>query len=117
MYSMPRCNDPAVFAEIEAEFHGRHWGFGAVRIDGSEVPRKKYWPQADMPRRFCEGTIKPLSGAKRPDCHYVSPSFYPVCYPIYYAIIENGPSYQLEWCAVGLDRPWPVDPRCRLARP
>jgi hypothetical protein len=70
-----------------------------------------------MPRRFCEGVIKPLGSSERPDCKYVSPRSYPVCYPIYYAIIENGPSYQVEWCAVGLDRPWFADPRCRLARP
>jgi hypothetical protein len=115
---LPRCNDSAVFGQIAAEFLGRHSasGFGAVRIGGREVIRK-YWPQADMPRRFCEGMVKPLSGAERLDCRYVSPSYYPVCYPIYYAIIANGPSYELEWCAVGLDRAWPVDPRCRLARP
>jgi hypothetical protein len=107
-----------VFGQIAAEFLGRHSasGFGAVRVGGREVIRK-YWPQADMPRRFCEGMVIPLSGAARLDCHYVSPSYYPVCYPIYYAIIANGPSYELKWCAVGLDRAWPVDPRCRLARP
>jgi hypothetical protein len=115
-YAVPRCDDPEVFARIGAEFSGRHWSVGPVGIRGGEVTRE-YWPQADMPRRFCEGVVKPLSGAARPGCKYHSPSFYPVCYPIYYAIIANGPSYELEWCAVGLDRAWPVDPRCRLARP
>lgn len=115
-YSVPRCDHPAVFAQIRAEFGGRHWGFGAVGIRGREVVRE-YWPQADMPRRFCEGAVKPLSGAGRPGCKYYSPSYYPVCYPIYYAIIANGPGYQLEWCVVGLDRAWPVDRRCLLARP
>jgi hypothetical protein len=111
------CDDPAVLGQIAAEFNDRHWavGFGGMR--GYEVDRKEYWPYADMRRRFCEGVVKPLRGAERPGCKYVSPSFYPVCYPIYYAIIANGPGYQLEWCAVGLDRAWPVDPRCRLARP
>jgi hypothetical protein len=116
-YAIPSCDDPAVLGQIAAEFNDRHWavGFGGMR--GYEVGRKEYWPYADMQRRFCEGVVKPLRGAERPGCKYVSPSFYPVCYPIYYAIIANDPGYQLEWCAVGLDRAWPVDPRCRLARP
>jgi hypothetical protein len=116
--NLPYCGDPAVYGLILAEFRGRHWASGVapVGIRGREVPRT-YWPRADMPRRFCEGEIKSQSSADRPGCRYISPSYYPVCYPIYYAIIANGPGYQLEWCAVGLDRAWPVDPRCRLARP
>jgi hypothetical protein len=108
---LPRCNDPAVVNQIGAEFRGRHWtsGFAAVGMhDANEVTRP-YWPQEDMPRRFCEGKIelrKLQSGAELP--------FF---YPTYYAVIANGPSYQVEWCAVGLDRMWPLDPRCRLARP
>jgi hypothetical protein len=116
-YSVPRCDHPAVFARIRAEFGGRHWGFGAVGIRDARETIRKYWPQADMPRRFCEGVVKPLSGAGRPGCKYYSPSYYPVCYPIYYAIIAYGLGFELEWCVVGLDRAWPYDERCRLARP
>src|SRR4051794_36235033 len=89
--SVPGCNDPMVYGQILAEFRGRHWAssFGALDIRKPREIKRKYWPQADMPRRFCEGMIKPLSGAKRPDCRYTSPSYYPVCYPIYYAIIAN----------------------------
>src|SRR5579872_271268 len=119
--SVPRCDDPAVSDLILKEFSGRFWasGFGAAGIGGRRevVVRNDYWPQAEMPRRFCEGVIKPLGSSERPDCKYISPRSSPVCYPIYYAIIENGPGYQVEWCAVGLDRPWYADPRCRLARP
>jgi hypothetical protein len=63
-----------------------------------------------MPRLFCEGIITSPSGAERP-------SFHPSYYPIYYAIIANGLAYELEWCVVGLDHAWPIDRRCRLARP
>jgi hypothetical protein len=106
-YSGPRCNDPVVYARIAAEYPGRHWasGFAAVGIRGHATTRK-YWPHGDMPRLFCEGIITPPSGAERPSY-----------YPIYYAIIANGLTYELEWCVVGLDRAWPYDPRCRLARP
>jgi hypothetical protein len=102
-YPAPRCNDPVVYARIAAEYPGRHWasGFAAVGIRAHEASWES-WPQRLIPRRFCEGTIKALSGAKR---------------PIYYAIIADGLSYELEWCVVGLDRAWPYDPRCRLARP
>jgi hypothetical protein len=101
-YPAPRCDDPVVFAQIGAEYRGRHWasGFAAVGIRAHEASWES-WPQY-MPRRFCEGTIKSLSGAER---------------PIYYAIIADGPGYELEWCVVGLDRGWPYDRRCRLARP
>ena len=111
-YSLPRCGAPAVFAQIAAEYRGRHGvpDFTAVGIRARETPIREYWPLTDMPRRFCEGIITPPSGAEHP-------SFHPSNYPIYYAIIANGPGYELEWCVVGLDRPWPMDQRCRLARP
>ncbi|WP_157676422.1 hypothetical protein [Afipia sp. GAS231] len=111
-YLLPRCDDPAVFAQIDAEYRGRHWAADvtAVGIRGRETIRRKYWPLADMPRRFCEGSITPPSGVERP-------SFHPSYYPIYYAIIANDPGVELEWCVVGLDRAWPMDQRCRLARP
>jgi hypothetical protein len=106
---LPRCNDPVVTARIDAEYRGRHWAgvIAPVFILSARDTNPKYWPQADMPRRFCEAIITPPSGAGRP-------SYYPKHYPIYYAIIADG---QLEWCVVGLDRPWAYDQRCRLARP
>lgn len=102
-YPAPRCADPVVFNRIAAEYGVRHWasGFAAVGIRAHEASWES-WPQHRIPRQFCAGTIKALSGAKR---------------PIYYAIIADGPDYGLEWCVVGLDRTWPYDPRCRLARP
>jgi hypothetical protein len=92
-----------VFAQIAAEYAGRHWasGFAAVGIRADEANWES-WPQNLIPRRFCAGTIEALSGVKL---------------PIYYAIISDGAGYALEWCVVGLDRAWPYDPRCRLARP
>lgn len=100
---LSRCDDPEVFARIAAEYRGRHWasGFAAVAIRAREIHRK-YWPYGDMPRRFCEGTLIAPSRDER---------------PIYYAIIADGPGHEIEWCVVGLDRAWPYDPRCRLARP
>jgi hypothetical protein len=111
-YVLPRCDDPAVFAQIIADYGGRHWASDVtgVGIRARETTIRKYWPLADMPRRFCEGSITPPSDVERP-------SFHPSYYPIYYAIIANGPGVELEWCAVGLDRAWPIDQRCRLARP
>jgi hypothetical protein len=111
-YFAPRCDDPGVFARIDAEYRGRHWAsdFTPGGIFRARKTIRKYWPQRDMPRLFCEGIITPLSGAERP-------SFYPPYYPIYYAIIANGLGYELEWCVVGLDRAWPYDRRCLLARP
>lgn len=111
-YSGPRCDDPGVYAQIVAEYRGRHGAgsFAPVGIRAREAPRRKYWPQADMPRLFCEGMITPPGGATRSD-------YSPRYYPIYYAIIANSGGHGLEWCVVGLDRPWVYDPRCRLARP
>jgi hypothetical protein len=102
-YPAPRCNDPVVYERIAAEYRSRHWasGFAAVGIRATEASWQS-WPQHLIPRRFCQGTIQALSGAER---------------PIYYAIIADGLSYELQWCVVGLDRAWPYDPRCRLARP
>jgi hypothetical protein len=106
-----RCDDPAVRARIAAEYRARHRvsDLAAVDILDARVTTPKYWPD-DMPRRFCEGIVPSPSGPERL-------SFHPPYYPIYYAIIANGPGYELEWCVVGLDRAWPYDPRCRLARP
>lgn len=102
------CGDPAVLAQIAAEYRGRHQvsDLAPVGILNARPTTPKYWP-ADMPRQFCEAIIS----SPRPE----RLSFHPPYYPIYYAII--GPGYELEWCVVGLDRPWFVDPRCRLARP
>jgi hypothetical protein len=100
-YFQIRCDDPAVFAQIAAEYHG-----AVIRARETIRP---YWPP-DMPRRFCEGIVTPPDGTERL-------SFYPPNYPIYYAIIANGQGYELKWCVVGLDRAWPVDRRCLLARP
>lgn len=106
---LPRCNDPAVVARIGTEYRGRHWAgvYGPIFVLRARDTNPKYWPQPDMPRRFCEAMITPPSDLGRP-------SYYPKHYPIYYAIIAD---YQLEWCVVGLDRPWAYDQRCRLARP
>jgi hypothetical protein len=105
------CDDSGVFARIAAEYRARHWAsdLSAVAILDVHETTPKYWP-GDMPRRFCAGIITPPSGVERL-------SFYPSNYPIYYAIIANGAGFELEWCVVGLDRAWPIDPRCRLARP
>jgi hypothetical protein len=105
------CDDPPVFARIAAEYRARHWASdpSAVAILGVHETTPEYWP-SDMPRLFCAGIITRPGGAE----HL---SFHPSHYPIYYAIIANGPGYELEWCVVGLDRAWPIDPRCRLARP
>lgn len=100
-----RCDDPGVFAQIAAEYRG------AV-IRARETIRD-YWPH-DMPRRFCEGIVTPPDGAERLSFY---PSYYPIYYPIYYAIIANSQGYELKWCVVGLDRAWPIDRRCLLARP
>jgi hypothetical protein len=106
-----RCDAPAVFARIAAEYRGRHWvsDFTAVDILDARKTIRKYWPH-DMPRLFCEAIITSPLGAERL-------SFHPSYYPIYYAIIANGLGYELEWCVVGLDREWPYDRRCLLARP
>jgi hypothetical protein len=107
-YALPPCHDPGVLAQIAAEYRGRHRvpDLAAVGILDVRPTTHKYWP-ADMPRQFCEAIIS----SPRPERLSIHPSYY----PIYYAII--GPGYELEWCVVGLDRAWPVDPRCRLARP
>ncbi|WP_354229213.1 hypothetical protein [Bradyrhizobium sp. F1.4.3] len=104
-YSGPRCNDPAVIDRIAAEYRGRHSASGFEGIHTGKASWKS-WPQyLTPPRRFCEGQIKAWRGPER------------LIYPLYYAIIADGPSYELEWCVVGLDRAWPYDQRCRLARP
>lgn len=103
--SGPRCNDPAVVDQIVAEYRSRHWASGFEDIHTGKA-RWKSWPHhVRPPRRFCEGQIKAWRGPEL------------LTYPIYYAIIADDPSYRLAWCVVGLDRPWPYDPRCRLARP
>jgi hypothetical protein len=106
-----RCDDPAVRAQIAAEYRIRHRVSGLAAVDIFNVRKNvpKYWP-SDMPRRFCEGIIPSPAGPERL-------SFQQAYYPIYYAIIANGQGYELEWCVVGLDHAWPLDPRCRLARP
>jgi hypothetical protein len=108
------CDDPAVLSQIAAEYRARHGAsdLTAVGIFHARTRKstREYWPHSDMPRRFCEGTITPPSGAERL-------GFYPSEYPIYYAIIANPGSYEVEWCVVGLDHAWPIDRRCLLARP
>lgn len=104
-YPGPSCNDPAVLDQIVAEFRGRHWASGGFESIGIGPADWESWPQQLIPRRFCEWRIRMWRGAQ------------PVIRPLYYAIIATDPGYRLEWCVVGLDRPWPYDPRCRLARP
>src|SRR3954470_12930476 len=103
-YPGPRCDDPAVVDQIVAEYRGRHWasGFDVLRVREANW---ESWPQHLIPRRFCEGQIKARLGPKR------------LIYPIYYAIIADGPKYQVASCVVGPDHGWPYDQRCRLARP
>jgi hypothetical protein len=108
-YSLPHCNDLAVLAQIDAEYRGGSQAPGITAVGIREIT-PKYWPLVDMPRRFCQGTITPPSG-------FEPLSFHPSDYPIYYAIIWNRPGYELKWCVVGLDRAWPYESRCRLARP
>lgn len=102
-YRAPRCDDPVVIDQIIAEFPGRYRASGVapVLVRAREAGWQS-WPQDRWPRRFCKGTIMAPSDAER---------------PIFYAIVSNDQSYELEWCVVGLDVAWPYDPRCRLARP
>lgn len=103
-YPGPSCDDPAVLGQIKAEYSGSHWVPGTELFNVGDANWDS-WPQDLIPRRFCKGQIR----APR---RYES-----LIYPIYYAIIVDGPTYQVPWCVVGLDRPWYNDPRCRLARP
>jgi len=107
-YPAACCDDPVVFDRITAEFRGRFWTLGVAVIDiRAHEASWDSWPQYRIPRRFCAGTIIARRGNER--------QIYDQ--PIYYAIIADGRRYEVEWCVVGLDRAWPYDRRCRLARP
>jgi len=101
-YLTIRCNEHAVRDRIAADFNARYWPMTLVGMRRLRTAKWNSWPQALIPRRFCSGQV--LASDRQPR-------------PIYYSIIEDGSSYRVEWCVVGLDRDWAYNPHCRLARP
>lgn len=108
---LPGCASPEVLEQVSAWFHSReatYWNSG-LQIGGYDRVRERGlrpWGANFVPRRFCSARAHMNDGKLRYVNYFVRESIGPF-----------GNSWEVIWCAAGLDRHRTYAPNCEQATP